>query len=50
MKETWRSRSEAEVDAKRPASSGKDEETSLLGRVAAGDFLSCTQQSVKKLS
>ena len=33
-----------------PARSGEDEEKSLLGRVAAGDFLSHTQEGVKKLS
>lgn len=44
MEKTWRSRSEAGVDAERPARSGKDEEKSLLGRVAAGDFLSHTEK------
>lgn len=38
------------MDAERPARSGEDEEKSLLGRVAAGDFLSHTQEGVKKLS
>lgn len=42
----WRSRSEAGVDAERPARSGEDEEKSLLGRVAAGDFLSHAEQGV----
>ncbi len=42
MEKTWRSRSEEEVDAERPARSGEDEEKPLLGRVAAGDFLSHT--------
>lgn len=54
MEKTWRSRSEEGVDAERPARSGEDEEKSLLGRVAAGDFLSHThthtQEGVKKLS
>ncbi len=52
MEKTWRSRSEEGVDAERPARSGEDEEKPLLGRVAAGDFLSHThtQEGVKKLS
>ncbi len=50
MEETWRSRSEEGVDAERPARSGEDEEKSLPGRVAAGDFLSHTQEGVKKPS
>lgn len=48
----WRSRSEEGVDAERPARSGEDEERSLLGGVAAGDFLSHTythtQEGVKR--
>lgn len=46
----WRSRSGEGVDAERPARSGEDEGKSLLGRVAAGDFLSHTQEGVKKPS
>lgn len=42
VEETWRSRSEEGVDAERPARSAGDEEKTLLGRVAAGDFLSHT--------
>lgn len=49
VEKTWRSRSEEGVDAERPARSGRDEEKSLLGRVAAGDFLSHTQEGVKKV-
>ena len=46
VEETWRSRSEEGVDAERPARSGEDEEKSLPGRVAAGDFLSHTHRKV----
>lgn len=50
MEETWRSESEEGVDAERPARSGEDEEKPLLGRVAAGDILSHTQEDMKLCS